>query len=348
MTIVAGLRKLSLTQPYICQRLERMSTTIAPVFKFSKTLAAATTDVIDAWLQGRNEQTRRGYLSDLGQFASWANAPSSHAVVDSLLRLKPGDANRVVLSYRAAMVTAGLSSATINRRLAALRSMVKVGRTIGMIAWSLDVENVRTEPRGDMRGPGLADLQLMSRAAAAMGDRKPARRDRAILAMLFDLGLRRAELCGLDLADVEYSPVRLPAAVWILGKGHREKQRLTLPEATGKALAAWIEKRGEEPGPLFQRCDGHQVDPSVRLTGEAIRQLVARLGRAAGASRTVRPHGLRHAAATTALDSGKDVRDVRKFTRHATLDMVLKYDDQRRDTAGEIAGLLARRREQDD
>ena len=263
-----------------------MSTDIAPVFKFSKTLAAATADVIEAWLRGRNEKTKRGYLSDICQFATWAKAPSSHAAVDALLRMGPGGANRVVMTYRADMVEAGLSSSTINRRLAALRSMVKVGRLIGAVTWSLDVENVKSEAKGDMRGPGLADLQLMTRAAAAMGDRKPARRDRAVLAILFDLGLRRAELCGLDLADVEVSSDGLPTAVWIIGKGHREKQRLTLPEATGRALAEWIQARGTEPGPLFQRCDGHRVVADVRLSGESIRQLVSRLGIAAGVSRT--------------------------------------------------------------
>ena len=162
--------------------------------------------------------------------------------------MKPGDANRIVLAYRADMVEAGLSSSTINRRLAALRSMVKVGRLIGAVTWSLDVENVKSEAKGDMRGPGLADLQLMTRAAAAMGDRKPARRDRAVLAILFDLGLRRAELCGLDLADVEVSSDGLPTAVWIIGKGHREKQRLTLPEATGRAWRSGSRRAALNPG----------------------------------------------------------------------------------------------------
>jgi integrase/recombinase XerC len=323
-----------------------MSTEISPLAKQQLGLAVPTDDVIDAWLRGRNASTTRGYLSDLEHFRTWAKAPSAAAAVEALLKLGHGAANRVVMSFKAYMIDAKLSSATINRRLAALRSMAKVGRMIGAVSWALDVENVRSEPRGDMRGPDVADLRLMSRIAAGMGDGKPARRDRAILAMLFDLGLRRAELSGLDLADVEMSATGLPAAVLIIGKGHREKVRLTVPEATGQALAAWIEARGTEPGPLFHRCDGHEVDPNVRLSGEAIRQLVGRLGKAAGTSRPVRPHGLRHAAATTALDSGRDVRDVRKFTRHATLDMVLKYDDQRRDTAGEIAGLLSRRREE--
>jgi integrase len=57
------------------------------------------------------------------------------------------------------------------------------------------------------------------------------------------------------------------------------------------------------------------------------------------------PYGLRHSAATSALDDGRDVREVRKFTRHRSLEMVLKYDDQRRDVAGEIARDLADRRD---
>jgi integrase/recombinase XerC len=323
-----------------------MSTEIAPLTRTSTGLAVPTEEVIEAWLRGRNAATTRGYLSDICHFAEWFKAPSAPAAVDALLRLGHGAANRVVMNYKAYLIESKLSSSTINRRLAALRSMVKVGRMIGVITWSLDVENVRSEPRCDMRGPGLADLQLINRAAAAMGNGKRAQRDRAILAVLFDLGLRRAELCRLDLDDVETNANGLPAAVMVLGKGHREKVRLTVPEATGQALAAWIEVRGNDPGPLFQRCDGHRVDPDARLSGEAVRQVVDRLGTAAGTARRVRPHGLRHAAATAALDAGKDVRDVRKFTRHATLDMVLRYDDARRDTAGEIADLLSRRREE--
>jgi integrase/recombinase XerC len=321
-----------------------METDLAPLPAHATDLAVKTVDLIEAWLQGRNEKTRRGYLSDLDQFRVWSEAESTEAAVESLLRLAPAGANRVALSYKAAMVESKLSPATINRRLAALRSMVKVGRVIGAINWLLEVENVKSEPRRDMRGPGLADLQLMTRAAAAMGDGKQAKRARAILAMLFDAGLRRAELCGLDLADVEIGEHGLPEAVLIIGKGHRERVRLTLPKATGQALAEWIALRGEHQGALFHRLDGREIDEGSRLSGESVRRIIGQLGVAAGLRRAVRPHGLRHAAATTALDAGRDVRDVRKFTRHATLDMVLRYDDQRRDTAGEIANLLAARR----
>lgn len=323
-----------------------MSTEIAPVFKFAKTLAVGTVDLLESWLAGKNAKTRRGYLSDIGQFASWAGAPSDHAVVDSLLRLKLGDANRIVLAYRAHMVERKLSSSTINRRLAAIRSMVKAGRTIGMVNWSLEVGNERPEQnRKDMKGPDLADVRLLFRGAAALGDRKMARRDQAILAVTYDLDLRRNEVVMLDLADVEMNADGLPVAVLILGKGHREKKRLTLPDATGKALASWIESRGNDSGPLFHRCDGHDLKEGVRLSGETIRRIMARLSVASGLNYVVRPHGLRHAATTDALDSGQSVQNVQKFGRWASLDMVLRYEDIRRDVAGEVASVVSRRRQ---
>ena len=121
---------------------------------------------------------------------------------------------------------------------------------------------------------------------------------------------------------------------------------MTLPDQTAAALVEWIEARGNESGPLFHRLDGPKPAPDVRLSGESVRRIVRGLGKAAGLPRDVRPHGLRHSAATSALDAGRDLRDVRRFTRHRSLEMVLRYDDMRRDVAGEIARDLAGRRDQ--
>jgi integrase/recombinase XerC len=91
---------------------------------------------------------------------------------------------------------------------------------------------------------------------------------------------------------------------------------LTPPCPTARELAAWLEARGDRPRPLVHRLDS--AEPG-RLSGESVRRIVRRLGEAAGLSRPVRPHGLRHAAATAALDAGRDMRDVRKFIRHRSL-----------------------------
>jgi integrase/recombinase XerC len=55
----------------------------------------------------------------------------------------------------------------------------------------------------------------------------------------------------------------------------------------------------------------------------------------------VRPHGLRHAAITAALDAGLDVRRVAKFSRHRDLRTLTVYDDNRQDLAGVVAAVVA-------
>jgi integrase/recombinase XerC len=283
--------------------------------------AARTADVLEAWLAARNPNTLREYRRDLVQFADWLGAPSADAAVEVFLSSGQAGANRIALAYRAALIDRRLAPATVARRLAALRSMVKVARLIGRTNWTLDVEGPRVEPRRDMRGPDLVDVRLLWRAADS-GDGPRERRDRLVIALLFDLGLRRGELCALEFTDIEAGPAG-PSAVWIRGKGRSEKERLTLPRPTARALGAWMEARGDRPGPLVYRLEGTEVEPG-RLSGESVRRIVARLGKAAGLTRPLRPHGLRHSAATSALDAGRDVREVRKFTRHRSLEMVLK------------------------
>jgi integrase/recombinase XerC len=335
-----------------------LSTELAPVFEFPAELVSPKDDVIEQWLAGRNKSTQKGYRADLAMFAAWAKAPSDHAAVEALLHAGPARANAIIIAYIAHMKEQpvqtdgkdfhGLAAATINRRISAIRSIIKFGRLIGLINWSLDVggeREVGNQSRRDMRGPDLADARLLFRAADAMGDQKLARRDRAILAVLYDLGLRRAEVCRLDLADVEPGQVGEIVAVWVHRKGKRERTRMTVPPATAQLLGSWIEARGILPGPLFQRTDRKEVNSDARMSGESIRLITKRLSTIAGV-KSVRPHGMRHSAVTTLLNDGRHLQDVQKFGGWATLDTLLRYEDQRHDTAGELAGLLSRRRQE--
>ncbi|MHB0970204.1 MAG: tyrosine-type recombinase/integrase [Thermoanaerobaculia bacterium] len=75
-------------------------------------------------------------------------------------------------------------------------------------------------------------------------------------------------------------------------------------------------------------------------TGNGLYRIVRRLGRDIG--RRVRPHGLRHASITAALElTSGDVRSVARFSSHRSIQTVLIYDDARQDAAGEIAKLVA-------
>ena len=77
-----------------------------------------------------------------------------------------------------------------------------------------------------------------------------------------------------------------------------------------------------------------------RLDGGSVYRLIRRLGERAGIR--ARPHGLRHSALTELLDlTGGNVWEVQQFSRHRSVQTVLKYDDNRQDRGGQLAGRLA-------
>lgn len=219
---------------------------------------------------------------------------------------------------------------------------MKMARTVGQVAWTLDVESPKAEPYRDTAGPGDAGWRAMlARAKAdAAGGPPKAIRDLAIIRLLHDLALRRGELVALDRADADLDG----GTVAVVGKGRTEAVHLTLPDPTRDALAAWTAVRGLEPGPLFVRLDraaGRAVGTG-RLTDTAVFLIVRDLGRKVGLPRPTRPHGLRHEAITRALDATHgDVRTVQRFSRHADTRTLLLYDDRRRDLAGDVAKLVA-------
>ena len=160
-------------------------------------------------------------------------------------------------------------------------------------------------------------------------------RDVAILRLLHDLGLRRGELVALDAEHVDLANRKLP----ILGKGRSERETLTVPQPTSEALAAWLAERGPDAGPLFVT---HANPFKGRgLSSEAVRQMVTRRAKQAGID-NVRAHALRHTGITTALERTRgNISAVARFSRHATIETVKRYDDDRRDVAGELAALVA-------
>jgi integrase/recombinase XerC len=301
--------------------------------------------LIDAWLAGLSPRTVEAYRGDLAHFAAWwlPHEPTTGGAVERLMGLSAGFANEIALKYVNDQLGAGLATATVKRRLAALRSVVKLARMLGRVSWSIEVKAPRVEARRDTRGPDPADRKKLWRYLAKLGDGPRARRDRALFALLFDLGLRRAEVLALDVGSIDLAD----GSIRVVGKGRREAERLTLPPQTRRALGEWVEVLvGEDrpDTPLFFPIERGPRGRVRRLTGSGLLKLVAATGKRAGCARPLRPHGLRHAAITAALEAGSDVRDVRKFSRHKKLETVLLYDDARDDVAGKIARSVAKER----
>jgi integrase/recombinase XerC len=168
-------------------------------------------------------------------------------------------------------------------------------------------------------------------------------RNRAILELLFNPALRRAEVCNLDLSDLEISR----STLWVRGKGRAEDELLELPPPALAAIEAWLKHRGDEPGPLFlsldrgaaRRCDGTMESRRLRPVG--LYKMVGVTGREARVG-PVHPHGLRHSGITTAAEAtGGDMVAVSQFARHRCMNVTKKYIDNLEGVQGRVSRRLA-------
>src|SRR3954447_9794082 len=296
------------------------------------------TRLLDVFLAGRKPKTLAACQADLEDFrrfieANSVSTPTIGKAVEELLGGFGFLASLQIDRYKSEMRERGLPVATINRRLGMLRSLVKLANTLGLVSCTVWVRNVPAQPYRDTDGPGRDGFRAMLEAAGAQPGPKGLR-DVALLRLLHDLGLRRSEVVRLDVDDVD-----LPGnQISVLSRGRSLKQSVTLPAPTRAALAAWLEARGSEPGPLFVNFD--RARKGHRLTGTAVYHIIGWLGAKAGL--TVRPQELRHLAITTALDrTDGDVRAVAEFSRHRDLRPLSRYCDNRQELAGKVAALIA-------
>ena len=287
--------------------------------------------LVSAFFAGKNAGTVNAYKKDLKNFAQFVNAASLEEAAKLLLSSHQGQANAIVLSYQAHLSDLKLAPATINRRLSALKSLVKLAGVVGLCPFTLTVKNITVEPLRDTRGPGEDGVKKLLASLSGKTDPKSLR-DVAMIYLMYGQALRRGGVCSLNMEHIEGDG----GAVWILGKGRKQRQRVTLHPRVSEALRKWKEVRGEASGsdPLFIALDPKAN--GMRLAGDGLGRLLKKQGKKAGI--VVRPHGLRHAAITRALDAmNGDLRKVRSYSRHKSLDMLLIYDDARKDFAAEVA-----------
>jgi len=291
-------------------------------------------DLIRDFLVRRSDKTRKAYETDLNDFARFLNVGSPQIALGALVSGDQGRGNGLVLAFKNGLLDRHLSPSTINRKLATIRSAIKLANRLGLVNWEIKIENERVETYRDTKGTGKDGLRAILKQALNQKNYKKSVRDTAIIRLLFDLALRREEVVRLDISDYEQEN----DVLMVMGKGRSQKIALSVPEPTKKALLHWIGIRGEVDGPMFVNFD--HAGKGNRLTGTAIYYIVRSLGKAAGIK--ARPHGLRHAAITEALDlTNGNFREVQRYSRHKNIQTVLAYDDNRQDKAGEIAKKVA-------
>lgn len=146
-------------------------------------------------------------------------------------------------------------------------------------------------------------------------------RDRALMLMLYNAGLRVQELVDLNIGDVRFDPI--PHVV-IVGKG-RKQRTCPLWSRTAQAIRAWLDERGEPAtgAPLFLNVRGERLSRSG--VADILSRLVARANVTARHAKAVTPHVLRHTTAMHLLQAGVDITTIAAWLGHSQLSTTHGY-----------------------
>ena len=256
--------------------------------------------------EGKSEATIRGYRSDLILAGNYLGGLDGFTL--SGLRTWLGEA-----------VRDGKSRATLARRTAALRSFSSWAHKQGYLT-----DDVARRLRVPYKSRHLPTVLTSEQAGEMMGNagshsEPEFLRDSAILELLYATGMRVAELCSLNVADVDGHK----DTVKVTGKGN--KQRVVPYGAPARdALDQWLGSgRGhfatEASGDaLFLGVRGGRIDP------RQVRRIVETAAENTGVG-GITPHSLRHTAATHLLEGGADLRAVQEFLGHSSLQATQIY-----------------------
>ena len=255
--------------------------------------------------------TKRAYTVDILQFFDAADL--SEISMGLLVGVTPEQ----VVAWRDRMMEGGLKPSTVARKLSALRSVYKYLVARGLVKINpAHPDLVRAPKQGTIRKTDYLDKDRVERFLD-QPDMKTQLgvRDRAMLLVAVKLGLRRSEICSLQLDDFSTRGSQL--TLLLRGKGEKER-RLPVPDDVWAAISAWSRCRGKKGAYVFVTKRG------VRITEHAFWKNVKRYAKAAGVE-NVHPHTLRATCIMLLLDRGIPVHVVQQMMGHARGDTTLAY-----------------------
>jgi len=290
--------------------------------------------VLEHFYAGLSPLSKKAYQQDMAALGAFCGL-TVPALVQELLKSSQGGLNALAARWLDSM--AGLSPATRARRLVTLRSFGRAARAAGLVTWTLELKGPKVQPYRDTRGVPEEGVRKMF---AAAGDGLEGARNRVILFLLAVLGLRRHEVAGLNVGDYDQEGKRLR----VLGKGGVEKW-LHVPQPVARA----IEELKHRRTPWFGATTPAGGSPLVsslakqnqgeRLSGAGVNHIVHEIAERAGVKAWA--HALRHSTVTVALNHDHPIQNVRSLSRHAKLETVALYDDNRQQRDASVSDDLA-------
>jgi Site-specific recombinase XerC len=259
---------------------------------------------------------------------------------------------------------------TVRNRLAAVRSFLKSANTNNVIDWTVEFKpkdhNIpAARPYSKVEGPGAKMLEVIYDhytngldAARASGDSKTATRlarDFAILSLMMFAALRRKEIAGLEITDIDLTDLS-SARVNILGKGREHKEWFNVTKEAVMPISEWLTYRSTVEGAdrhnnlfisLSTRSDEKGTPLRLNAYNDILAELEITLGLPPGVY--LKPHGFRHTAITYAYENYGEQAAI-ALARHADLATTMRYIDSIRKALASLEAMrglaekIARRR----
>jgi len=254
-----------------------------------------------------SETTRKDYSARVGLFLSYVQAN--------------GFNQQSYFSFKRHLQTqTRYTVSTKNKYLATARVFLKELNRRGILPIDIthNVKQFRQSKRHKKEGLTDREVQLISVKLKFLAPTLRNTRLRALFALLAFQGLRQIEVVRLDVTDIDFNR----KIAYVHGKGTDDKEPVYLAPATVKALKEYLRVHKLKRGALFRSLGNRK---SERISTMTIKRDMGDLFYELGIEKTV--HGFRHFYVTELLKS-MDVRDVRKFSRHRSLEMLMVYDDE--------------------
>jgi integrase/recombinase XerD len=226
----------------------------------------------------------------------------------------------VVEAYVAHLRELGRKPSSVGRAMAAVRGLHRFA--VDELGFTTDPTDQVKVAKGTQSLPkALSEEEINRLLASVVGEDAVARRDRAILELLYGTGMRISELVRLSMSDLAQLDEGVLRA---FGKGSKERI-VPVGRFARDALLAWLAPSGRgvlAPERWARRDDADAVflnQRGRRLTRQGAWLILRRYGDRVGLRDRLWPHVLRHSCATHMLDHGADIRVVQELLGHASI-----------------------------
>ena len=255
--------------------------------------------------RGLSINTRLAYADDIGRFLDWLMEQGVHSVNEVT--------RRQILDHLMNQKFKGLGANSLSRHLVSLKVFFRYLVQEGLL--NINVAETMESPKVWKMLPSVLTPKEIDRLFSTPDLSKPlGLRNRAILELFYATGLRVSELAGLTLDDLHFEEHFLRC----IGKGKKER---VVPVAG--ASIKWVERYLKEVRPQFTPGDHERTvflsNRHQAMSRKTIWDFIKKCARAAGITKTIYPHTLRHSFASHLLANGAPLRIIQEMLGHADI-----------------------------